>query len=61
MDIALTGNRFKIQQLSAEDSYEVLKQDVQQSLFELPRSLPPKYFYDDEGSKIFDEIGRAHV
>lgn len=56
MDLALTGNRFQIQQLSAQDASEVLNQDVQEGLFERPRSLPPKYFYDDEGSKIFDAI-----
>lgn len=60
MDLALTDNRFKIQQLLAQDdSSEVLKQDVQEGLFERPRSLPPKYFYDDEGSKIFDAICRT--
>ena len=56
MDLALIDNRFQIQQLSAQDSSETLKQDVQEGLFECPRSLPPKYFYDDEGSQIFDAI-----
>jgi len=56
MDPVLGVNRFQIQQLSAQDSSELLRQDVQEGLFERPRSLPPKYFYDDEGSKLFDAI-----
>ena len=56
MDLAVTGNRFKIQQLSAQDSFEALKKDVKEGLFGCPRSLPPKYFYDDEGSQLFDAI-----
>lgn len=56
MDLALTSNRFQIQQLSSQDASEALNHDVQEGMFERPRSLPPKYFYDDEGSKIFDAI-----
>lgn len=50
------GNRFQIHQLSAQDSFELLKQDVQDGLFQAPRFLPPKYFYDAEGSALFDQI-----
>ncbi len=50
------GNRFQIRQLSSQDSFEQLKQDVQEGLYQSPRYLPPKYFYDAEGSALFDEI-----
>jgi L-histidine Nalpha-methyltransferase len=31
-------------------------QDVIQGLTESPKSLPPKYFYDDSGSELFEKI-----
>ncbi|MGB3299283.1 MAG: L-histidine N(alpha)-methyltransferase [Phormidesmis sp.] len=31
-------------------------QDVIQGLSYLPKSLPPKYFYDEKGSQLFDQI-----
>lgn len=33
-----------------------LEQDVRQGLLHPPRSLPPKYFYDETGSRLFDQI-----
>ena len=33
-----------------------LLEDVRSGLQNPPRSLPPKYFYDDRGSKLFDRI-----
>lgn len=33
-----------------------LAEDVGQGLLEPPRSLPPKYFYDERGSRLFDAI-----
>lgn len=33
-----------------------LAEDVQQGLLEPPRSLSPKYFYDERGSQLFDAI-----
>lgn len=33
-----------------------LKEDVLQGLLQTPRSLPPKYFYDERGSLLFDKI-----
>ncbi len=33
-----------------------LKQDVVEGLFSKPRNLSPKYFYDEQGSKLFDRI-----
>lgn len=33
-----------------------LADDVRKGLLQLPRSLPPKYFYDETGSILFDQI-----
>ncbi|HKK13525.1 MAG TPA: L-histidine N(alpha)-methyltransferase, partial [Gammaproteobacteria bacterium] len=33
-----------------------LAQDAREGLLRRPRSLPPKYFYDDRGSRLFDAI-----
>lgn len=33
-----------------------LSEDVVNGLFGEPRSLPPKYFYDERGSDLFDQI-----
>jgi L-histidine Nalpha-methyltransferase len=33
-----------------------LEEDVRRGLLEPPRSLPPKYFYDERGSQLFDAI-----
>ncbi len=33
-----------------------LREDVMEGLFDEPRRLPPKYFYDDHGSRLFDQI-----
>src|SRR4030095_1092036 len=33
-----------------------LAQDVRTGLSTLPKELPPKYFYDDRGSRLFEDI-----
>jgi L-histidine Nalpha-methyltransferase len=35
-----------------------LEADVRAGLTSTPKSLPPKWFYDDRGSELFDEITR---
>jgi len=35
-----------------------LANDIQDGLRSIPKSLPPKYFYDARGSELFDEITR---
>ena len=37
---------------------EALAADVRRGLGARPRSLPPKYFYDAAGSRLFEEITR---
>ena len=56
MHTPIDSNRFQIHELSTQDSLEQLKQDVQHGLFQPPRFLPPKYFYDADGSALFDDI-----
>jgi L-histidine Nalpha-methyltransferase len=38
------------------DRVATMSVDVRAGLGNVPRSIPPKYFYDDEGSRLFDAI-----
>lgn len=44
--------------LGPRDLRRALEQDVRQGLSHKPRELPPKYFYDARGSRLFDAITR---
>jgi L-histidine N-alpha-methyltransferase len=44
--------------LTPEDLQQTLRDDVRRGLTSSPKSLPPKWFYDDRGSELFDEITR---
>ena len=44
--------------LSADDLRAALLEDVRVGLTASARTLPPKWFYDDRGSELFDEITR---
>jgi L-histidine N-alpha-methyltransferase len=44
--------------LSAADLRAALVDDVRTGLSNLPKSIPPVWFYDEEGSRLFDEITR---
>jgi L-histidine N-alpha-methyltransferase len=44
--------------LSGDDLADALAADVRAGLLAAPKELPPKWFYDDRGSKLFDEITR---
>lgn len=49
--------RFAIQELQREDDQQlVMAREVRAGLLDSPRSIPSKYFYDDAGSRLFDEI-----
>src|ERR1700727_4027006 len=37
---------------------DALRADVRAGLTAVPKTLPPKYFYDERGSALFDEITR---
>jgi L-histidine N-alpha-methyltransferase len=44
--------------LPADYLAEALRADVAQGLTATPKDLPPKWFYDERGSVLFDEITR---
>jgi len=44
--------------LSPSSYAESLRADVLAGLTASPKTLPPKYFYDERGSELFDEITR---
>ncbi|MEY2567592.1 MAG: L-histidine Nalpha-methyltransferase [Actinomycetota bacterium] len=44
--------------LQPDDLAAALRTDVLDGLTSTPKELPPKYFYDDRGSRLFDEITR---
>lgn len=47
---------FAIRQVPAARSVPGLAEDVRAGFARRPRELPPKYFYDDRGSALFDRI-----
>ncbi|MEO3782062.1 L-histidine N(alpha)-methyltransferase [Actinocorallia sp. B10E7] len=50
---------FEIAQfLKPEELDEALRADVSAGLTSQPKTLPPKWFYDDRGSELFTEITR---
>ncbi len=44
--------------LSSSDLRDAMEADVRSGLTSEPKQLPPVYFYDDRGSRLFDEITR---
>lgn len=44
--------------LAADAARSALRADVRYGLAQDPKSLPPKWFYDDVGSELFDRITR---
>lgn len=44
--------------LAADAAYRALCADVRHGLAQTPKTLPPKWFYDDVGSELFDRITR---
>ena len=44
--------------LTQADLDAALQDDVARGLMSSPKELPPKYFYDERGSQLFDEITR---
>ena len=44
--------------LTQDDLERTLRADVAHGLTSTPKELPPKYFYDERGSQLFDEITR---
>ncbi|GAA1751813.1 MULTISPECIES: L-histidine N(alpha)-methyltransferase [Streptomonospora] len=44
--------------LTDDDLAKALRSDVVEGLASRPKSLPPKWFYDERGSELFEEITR---
>lgn len=44
--------------LGPQDMARALHTDARRGLSSTPKELPPKWFYDDHGSRLFDEITR---
>ena len=44
--------------LDATDLHAALTEDARRGLTSTPKELPPKWFYDERGSSLFDEITR---
>jgi L-histidine N-alpha-methyltransferase len=44
--------------LKPEDRLQALREDVRRGLTSTPKELPPKWFYDERGSELFEEITR---
>ncbi|MBB4930228.1 L-histidine N-alpha-methyltransferase [Lipingzhangella halophila] len=44
--------------LTPDDLDKALRRDVQEGLTARPKTLPPKWFYDERGSALFEEITR---
>jgi L-histidine Nalpha-methyltransferase len=44
--------------LTPDDMAAALRADAREGLTATPKELPPKWFYDDRGSQLFDEITR---
>ena len=44
--------------LTDDDLEAALRADVARGLTSSPKELPPKWFYDERGSQLFDEITR---
>jgi len=44
--------------LTAEDLARALRADARSGLGSRPRELPPKWFYDERGCRLFDDITR---
>ncbi|HEX2193100.1 MAG TPA: L-histidine N(alpha)-methyltransferase [Acidimicrobiales bacterium] len=53
------GSRSRVDvHLTADDIRAGLRADVAAGLTAVPKELPPKWFYDERGSRLFDEITR---
>ncbi|MEM9562208.1 MAG: L-histidine N(alpha)-methyltransferase [Actinomycetota bacterium] len=54
----MTNRRVVDVHLGTDDIDKALRADVTGGLTAAPKELPPKWFYDERGSELFDEITR---
>ncbi|MGD8515244.1 MAG: L-histidine N(alpha)-methyltransferase [Granulosicoccaceae bacterium] len=59
-ELAEENDRINCQSVAPSRPISSLEDDVRQLMLRRPRSLPPKYFYDDHGSRLFDAICDTH-
>ena len=50
------SSRFVVEQITSVDATTELARDVLAGLSTRPKQLPPKYFYDEHGSWLYDKI-----
>ncbi len=55
-DLSLSASAHTPQLVPASRAVPSLLEDVRDGLLRIPRELPPKYFYDDHGSALFEAI-----
>ncbi|MEO7574014.1 MAG: L-histidine N(alpha)-methyltransferase [Acidimicrobiales bacterium] len=59
MTVTPIGERCTIEvHLTVDDLAEALRLDALDGLTSTPKHLPPKWFYDERGSRLFDDITR---
>lgn len=58
-DQAASARAWDTRRVEAQRSIATLADDARQGLLAPPRWLPPKYFYDARGSRLFDAICRT--
>ena len=57
LDLASSPSRLRVDVLLDDhDRMEMLRAEARRGLTRRPRELPPKWFYDQRGSALFDEI-----
>ena len=44
--------------LGRDDLHQALRADARKGLTAVPKDIPPKWFYDERGSELFDRITR---
>jgi L-histidine Nalpha-methyltransferase len=47
-----------VSHLAPDDVADALRADALAGLSATPKTLPPRWFYDERGSELFDEITR---
>ncbi len=56
MDTEATAEQIEIEVHLAADGGEVMARDIRAGLTAEPKELAPKYFYDERGSQLFEQI-----
>ena len=55
-EIERLSERFSLRQFDRADHRQEFMEDVGEGLDSVPKSIPPKYFYDERGSQLFERI-----